>query len=355
MQARTTHLVTTFDSGGSSGRLRAAFDMPAVGDLRRRALSLADLEDASRAAFVQVLDHRFPIDATPAALRRAVASLARGTSPLQVRLAPSDRARLSRAIDSLLDHPRARALDLAGASVGNLALAGLYLERGRRLGPAVSDFARWVGARGEVRPISEVPLHIAVELENGRSFVGQHLLTGKEAPPIESPVRRIHLCRGPDEPAPVRVHVDPAVRDAILAADLVCYPIGSFYSSVVVNLLPAGTAEAIALSPARKVYIHNLGRDPEQLGRSCFECAMILLGRLRRDPLLHHAASVLDTVVVDAAEAHRIRPEEQDRFAELGIELVALPLAGGAACGMDPARLAAALEAFAAPRVGFAR
>ena len=38
----SVHLVTTFDSGGSSAALRRAFAMPAVGDLRNRLLALAD-------------------------------------------------------------------------------------------------------------------------------------------------------------------------------------------------------------------------------------------------------------------------------------------------------------------------
>ena len=36
------HLVTPYDSGGSSAKLRNAFDMPAVGDLRSRLMALAD-------------------------------------------------------------------------------------------------------------------------------------------------------------------------------------------------------------------------------------------------------------------------------------------------------------------------
>ena len=39
---RSTHLLTPFDSGGSSAILRTSFDMPAVGDLRSRIMALAD-------------------------------------------------------------------------------------------------------------------------------------------------------------------------------------------------------------------------------------------------------------------------------------------------------------------------
>ena len=39
---KSVHLVTTFDSGGSSAALRQAFAMPAMGDIRNRLLALAD-------------------------------------------------------------------------------------------------------------------------------------------------------------------------------------------------------------------------------------------------------------------------------------------------------------------------
>ena len=38
----SVHLITPFDSGGSSAALRRAFAMPAVGDIRNRLLALAD-------------------------------------------------------------------------------------------------------------------------------------------------------------------------------------------------------------------------------------------------------------------------------------------------------------------------
>ena len=38
----STHIITPFDSGGSSAKLRKAFRMPAVGDMRNRLMALAD-------------------------------------------------------------------------------------------------------------------------------------------------------------------------------------------------------------------------------------------------------------------------------------------------------------------------
>src|SRR5213595_3721279 len=50
-----TAIVSVADDGGSSGRLRAAFGIPAPGDLRRCLGALADPESPWTAAF----DHRF--------------------------------------------------------------------------------------------------------------------------------------------------------------------------------------------------------------------------------------------------------------------------------------------------------
>ena len=38
----STHLITPFDSGGSSAKLRDAFDMLSIGDIRNRLVALAD-------------------------------------------------------------------------------------------------------------------------------------------------------------------------------------------------------------------------------------------------------------------------------------------------------------------------
>ena len=52
------HLVTPFDSGGSSAELRRAFSMPAVGDLRARLLSLADDSVTGHPEIAALFSHR---------------------------------------------------------------------------------------------------------------------------------------------------------------------------------------------------------------------------------------------------------------------------------------------------------
>ena len=49
------HVITTFDSGGSSAELRRAFDMPAVGDIRARIMALADRSLEGNPEIVELL------------------------------------------------------------------------------------------------------------------------------------------------------------------------------------------------------------------------------------------------------------------------------------------------------------
>lgn len=57
------HVITTFDSGGSSAELRRAFDMPAVGDIRARIMALADRSLEGNPETVELLGYRLPKDA----------------------------------------------------------------------------------------------------------------------------------------------------------------------------------------------------------------------------------------------------------------------------------------------------
>jgi 2-phospho-L-lactate transferase/gluconeogenesis factor (CofD/UPF0052 family) len=116
--------------------------------------------------------------------------------------------------------------DLRGANIGNLILAGGDLNNNRHIDPVVYLFARLVEVRGVVRPVTSAYLHLAAELENGEVVVGQHRLTGKEFPPIASPIRRLFLTRTVRRPEPCRPELREKVRALIRQADLICFPMG---------------------------------------------------------------------------------------------------------------------------------
>lgn len=99
--------------------------------------------------------------------------------------------------------------DLRGASIGNLVVRGGYLGNRRHLDPVIYIFSKLVKVRGTVRPVTNADLHLVAALEDGRVVVDQHRLTGKEAAPISSPVRRVHISESTESPAPVR----PKIRE----------------------------------------------------------------------------------------------------------------------------------------------
>ena len=157
-------------------------------------------------------------------------------------------------------------MDLAGASIGNLILTSGYLSLDRQLEPVVRVFSGMVQARGVVMPVADSCAHLCVRLENGEVIVGQHRFTGKTATAITSPIHDMWLSASLDDPSPVSVPIQPRLAHVIRTADLICYPVGSFFSSVMANLLPLGVSCAVREAACPKVFIPNLGTDPELFG-----------------------------------------------------------------------------------------
>ncbi|MGB8713842.1 MAG: 2-phospho-L-lactate transferase CofD family protein, partial [Onishia taeanensis] len=168
---RSIHLVTPFDSGGSSAKLRAAFDMPAVGDLRSRLMALADDSMLGHPDVCRLFQYRLPDAASPEVLARRLAALAAGEDPLMRDIADP----MHRLIRQQLGHFCAAMpddFDLRGASVGNLILAGGYLSHHHQLDPIILLFSKLVQVRGTVRAVVDEYYHLAVTLEDGTTLVG---------------------------------------------------------------------------------------------------------------------------------------------------------------------------------------
>lgn len=113
-------VVSVADDGGSSGRLRAAFDMPAPGDLRRCLGALADEDSLLARAF----EHRFDSG------------------------------------------------ELAGHPVGNLLIAGLTAASGDFVA-ALDEAGRLLGAKGRVLPATVEPVVLTATLAGGGQVKGQ--------------------------------------------------------------------------------------------------------------------------------------------------------------------------------------
>lgn len=112
-------IVSVADDGGSSGRLRNAFGIPAPGDLRRCLVALGDPDSR----WAHVFEHRFD------------------------------------------------AAELAGHPVGNLVIAGLARVTGD-FQTALDEAGRLVGTTGRVLPATSAPVVLKAEAESG-SVEGQ--------------------------------------------------------------------------------------------------------------------------------------------------------------------------------------
>lgn len=314
----SVHLITPFDSGGSSALLRTAFGMLAVGDLRNRLLTLADEESRE---LRRVLHSRLPKEAPTEALERRLAALAAGRDPLLVGLPAPVRERVAQLFEAF----RRRmppGFDLRGASLGNLVLAASNLEHGG-IGPALDELGRLLGARGRVLPTTDADLQLAARLADGRVLVGQHLLTGKEHPPLQSRIEEFWIVEGVGDSTR---RADPpaspeAVRE-IARADLVCYPMGSFYTSLLCNILPRGIGGAVAACPAPKVYVPSTGRDPELVDTDIGRAAVLLVEALRQEIPGAPVSRLLDALLLDPAPDVYGAPPDRRALARLGIPCI---------------------------------
>lgn len=344
----TVHLITPYDSGGSSAQLREAFDMPSVGDLRNRLMALADETVRGSPEIYQLFSHRLPKGDTAEDLKAQLFAMVEGQHPLVAEV-PEPMRRIIRTHlrDFTLGMPAD--FDLRGASIGNLILAGGYLTNERDLESVIFTFSRLVEARGQVRLISPESLQLRATLQGGTQIIGQHLLTGKEVPPLTEPITTLDLVRSFADPTPTPAEISPRNRKLIHRTDLLCYPMGSFFSSIAANLLPRGVGETIVQTCCPKVYIPNTGCDPEQLGYDTADCVEWLLKLVRNDVGEHVAATdIVDVVLVDTTAAQYAKPIATERLQALGIQVIDTDLASPErADKLDPTKLAETLVALA--------
>ena len=292
------HLITPFDSGGSSAVLRNAFGMPAVGDIRARIMALADKGLHGNDEIHTLFAYRLPLDGKKSALLHEMQSLVQGSHPLLWQVPLPMKGIIQGHLHSFFQ-AMPEDFSLAGASIGNLILTAGYMSHNRRLNPVIALYSRMVHARGVVRPIVETPAHLAVRLASGEVVIGQHRFSGKEAHGVRSPIQALWLTQNTATAEPCQVPLRQRTAGRISSADLICYPLGSFYSSVAANLLPSGVGRAIAANPCPKVFIPNLGTDPELFGHTLRDQVARLLELLHADAPNAAPSALLNLLLVD--------------------------------------------------------
>ncbi|WP_209017349.1 GAK system CofD-like protein [Roseibium aggregatum] len=276
------HLVTPFDSGGSSQGLRVAFNMPAIGDLRSRLMALADETVLGHPDVFRLFTHRFARSAAQTDLTGQLDAMIAGTHPLVDAIEQPMRTLIQNQL-GMFRAACPQGFDLCGASIGNLILAGGYLNQNQQLEPIIFLVSKLVGVQGTVRAVSDDNLHLGAELANGETVIGQHLLTGKEHPPLTSPIKDFFLNASLQGRETVTATFPERNRNLIHTADQICYAPGSFYTSLIANLLPKGVGSAIAERTVPKVYVPSLGHDPETADMTHADRVHTLLTYLHRD------------------------------------------------------------------------
>lgn len=213
----------------------------------------------------------------PGDLRMAVATLA-GDGPEDTRVA------------GLFQHRFGGTGALAGHPVGNLIITGLLEMFDGDPVAALAAAGRLVGARGQVLPMSPVPLEIAA------------LVAGMD-PDHPADVRRIRgqvaVATTPGRVVsvglvPARPPACPEAVEAIQAADAVVLGPGSWFSSVLPHVLVPDLLGALMSTDARVVVMLNLAPQPgETEGFSPQE---------HLDVLFRHAPDLpVDVVLADEA------------------------------------------------------
>lgn len=293
------HLITPFDSGGSSAELRRAFAMPAVGDLRNRMMALSDMSVRGNTEVRRLFAYRLPTDADPWDLVAWLEAMTAGDDPL-VAAVPDPLRKIIRNHLNYFLMAMPPHFDLAGASVGNLVLVGGYLNNGRHLDPVIYLFSKLAEVRGVVRPVVNQDLHLAARLADGRLVLGQHKLTGCTEPPLTSPIVKLGLNQGLDRESPATAEIRSKTRSLIAEAELICFPVGSFYTSLLASLLPRGVGAAVAANPCPKVFVPNTAPDKEVLAGGVAQRAAELMAALgAEDGPMRREGRVLDYVLLD--------------------------------------------------------
>lgn len=191
-------IVTVADDGGSTGRIRRQFHMPAMGDVRNVMCAMAEEETI----FSSLMNFRFEGD------------------------------------DS----------DVGGHNLGNLILTALTQTTGNFM-EAIQTFSKVLKIKGDIIPSSLEVITLYAMMEDGTIVRGESNIPGFS--------NRIEKVFYQDKVEPT----SEALK-AIHEADVILYGIGSLYTSILPNLIVDGIKEELYANKAKKIYFCNAMTQP---------------------------------------------------------------------------------------------
>ena len=285
-----TAIVTTFDDGGSSGRLRDEYGVPALGDIRR-----------------------------------CIAAL----------IPPGTR------FDKIRDEFEFRfetATQLKGHAFGNLMLL-MSIQRNGNLTKAIDSISDSLNLLGRVIPVSETPSDVCATLEDGSVIRGESTVGARNEELFGK--SQVYL-----DPA---VTANPDALDALHNADVVVLGPGDLFTSVIPNLVADGVAVAVRDSQARILQICNIAKKRNESGGYSASDFVATANRyLNPVANIQSPARRVDALIVNEFEAGSPQPEkaiELDAQLHTQIDtILARPIASATDPRIhDPEKLASAV------------
>lgn len=296
---RLVAIVATSDDGGSSGKLRAAFNIIPPGDIRNCLAALSD----NHALIADIFQYRF------------------GSGE-----------------------------GLNGHTLGNLVLTALA-DVMNDFPRAVEVAARVVGACGTVLPATSEVVTLVAEFEDGRVLTGETTIAA-----AGGRIARVSLI-------PERPRFLPETVEVIRRADLIVAGPGSLYTSILPPLLVPQVAAAIRQASGIRVLVANLMTEPgETDDYSVLEHVLTIERHLDAqlfDYVIYNTSPVPAHLAARYA-GHRAVPIvtgtfELNALHKLGVRPIGVPLVSEHPAGKirhHPDRLGAAITALGQRKLG---
>lgn len=197
-------IVTVADDGGSTGRLRKQFHIPAMGDIRNVMISLAPSESLMAA----LMDYRFESD---------------------IKTDDED-------------------MDVQGHNLGNLILTAMTKSFGGFM-EAITMVKQVLNVKGDIIPSTLDVITLYARMEDGTIVKGEDNI-----PKFNNRITEVFYDK--------EVKATKEAVKTILEADLIIFGIGSLYTSILPNIIIKDIENALRNSKAKKVYFCNVMSQP---------------------------------------------------------------------------------------------
>jgi uncharacterized cofD-like protein len=291
---RLVAIVATSDDGGSSGRLRQAFNIIPPGDIRNCLAALSD----NHALIADIFQYRFEAGE-----------------------------------------------GLNGHAIGNLVLTALA-DVTNDFVRAVEIAARVVGARGTVLPATSEVVTLVAEFGDGRVLTGETAIAS-----AGGGIARVSLI--PDNPPCL-----PDTCDALERADAIVVGPGSLFTSILPPLLVPEIGRRIPSANGLRILVANLMTEPGETDEFGVLEHVLTIERHLGTRLFDHVIYNTAPVPAPLAAAYAERGAEPivtgafelSAMERMGIRALGIPLVSEHPAGKirhHPERLAAAIAALA--------